>query len=59
MNSPPRRKPPCPLVAPFMPMLLGPPAAVKPEERPSDPPVPKIGSNLNYTMDKGGVTNYC
>ena len=53
MNLPPRRNPPvCPPGAPFIPIGPAPPPAVGPPDGPSDPPAPKIGSNLNYTMEK-------
>ena len=52
MNLPPRRNPPCPPGAPFIP--IGPPAADigPPPDGPSEPPAPKIGSNLSFTMEK-------
>ena len=53
MNLPPRRNPPCPPGAPFMP--IGPPAAADigpPPDGPSEPPAPKIGSNLTFTMEQ-------
>ena len=55
MNLPPRRNPPvCPPGAPFIPIGPAPPPAAvgPPDGPPSDPPAAKIGSNLNYTMEK-------
>ena len=53
MNLPPRRNPPCPPGAPFIP--IGPPAAADigpPPDGPSEPPAPKIGSNLKFYYGK-------
>ena len=55
MNLPPLRNPPvCPPGAPFIPIGPAPPPAAvgPPDGPPSDPPAAKIGSNLNYTMEK-------
>ena len=51
MNLPPRRNPPCPPGAPFIP--IGPADDIgPPPDGPSEPPAPKIGSNLTFTMEK-------
>ena len=51
MNLPPRRNPPCPPGAPFIP--IGPADDIgPPPDGPSEPPAPKIGSNLKFYYGK-------